>query len=740
MPVTERYQKTILFEEAAKRGLTESDILNIPEAYQKILGVSDIGIRQYGNPLTPVYTAKTGELIDIGRIAKFFVGLARDYKVIDFSATELENSLNYINYELWARMQLVKNRAKQLSLGAQTERLKVSTGAVWAHNESFSDTNLIDMETTTAWIDTSEGIAFLPMGGTDQTVPPADLNIISETAPEGGNFLGSSASMAFDGLNTTNWRASFVSPSSVAGCIAQLRIPRDITAISLDPVGFGIDVLVEVMENGVWQTAIKAIIYSKRTFPVERAQVTQIRVTFTSVDTALPKASGIREIVVYSAKSERFATIYSRLLRPAFPFTEVRVELDARIPNGAKITPYFSTDNTVWTQINPGDWKALDDLGTTNVAINQTLFNQISNYRGIYGLSVATPSISEGEGLMEIGLNQIEVATFRKDWIEEGEAPHLLSLSDFSNQILLKTWTDAVKISLPVSATNERVIQNYGEDVSASIPRGTLLAFQRMVTEDSYNEFSVVPLLGNVNQNTMQFNHNYRMRFHVYANQEVFYENGRYWFLQGYRQPNTRNYREISKSYGSFALYINGELVAGDTAPYTIYTDGSVEVGGTMGRPLTIKLSEGWNVVELCINVLDPSAFYEDVFESGEPYLQISMTPSFFDPVFQHDVGITKILASGQQKPSSEFDLIWNLPKDLTYWAWSEDRQTVLFNSHRTNAIDGFFNGSVPSYVLSYRGTTFGSESSNLYVRLDLEREESTRSGPILDNCKVLVR
>ena len=165
-----------------------------------------------------------------------------------------------------------------------------------------------------------------------------------------------------------------------------------------------------------------------------------------------------------------------------------------------------------------------------------------------------------------------------------------------------------------------------------------------------------------------------------------------------------------------------------------------MEQGGDLGKPYSFKLVEGWNTIEIFINLQDPTRLLKDYNDNGDPYVQINLMPSFFDPEFQIAANITKIVGSGDTKAVSDFDLLWNLPKDPSFWAWSDDRLSVAFNSNSVKPIDGFLLGTYPKSILHYKSVEFDQDVSELYLRADLERDASSISGPILDELKVFVR
>ena len=142
--IIERVQKTVLFNEAAKRGITRFELESVPTTYLKMLGTPDMGVQRFGLPTAPLYTAKDGELINVGRLSKFFTGLSRDVTVVEQALDEVGNKIFYLHQEFWAKSQLLKNRSLSLSKAAEAERNKTGSQASWTFSDSFTDTTRID--------------------------------------------------------------------------------------------------------------------------------------------------------------------------------------------------------------------------------------------------------------------------------------------------------------------------------------------------------------------------------------------------------------------------------------------------------------------------------------------------------------------------------------------------------------------------------------------------------------------
>lgn len=758
----EKVQKQILFEEAARKGILNSQLLQIPDILKGMLGATDIGQQKYGNPLAPIYTAKEGELIEIPRIANFFTGLARDIKVTDESISNLEDDLLLFNLEMWTRMQLLKNRSQDLSKKASIEKIRASLGATWVYTETFSNTRLIDMQNTTAWIDAAEGIAFIPNSGDEKTIPMQNISVTDSSIPDLGSFLNSNPKHAMDGLDSTNWRCLFVDPNTWAQATYELKQQSDLTAISIDPVGFGIEVKVEVETSVGFDEAIKAIIYSKKTFPIDRTMIKRLRVSFRCATTALPKTVGIREMVLFQSISTKSTEIISKKLKPSTAFTEIKLDTKGETPQGTKVSTYFrTTTGASWSPVKVGDWYPITETDTAALTVEFTDAvdsESTQGFRGLYAkaLNLGSIPVSQVEGSMEVGVDMVEVISFKKDWIEDGQFPRLLSPDDFGPRKTKRTWSyvDTKSYTGQGSGT---VLQLYGETtVSADaslIKGGDYMLFQRKLNPDSfpseistYHQLCIVPLVGVQASSMMQFEYNYKMSFQVYCPKSFSYQNARYWFYQGYRQASRRLYKDIGKSFGTFALYVNDILVVAEDTAKTISTDNKIEdkvlTDIDLGESFSLNLNAGWNNISILMNVYNPDKYGPDDFDvANEPYLQLSLYPSLFDISFKEnkDTYISRILASGVYKPVNEFDLLWNLPKEPVFWSWSRDRQYLYFNTNELKNIDGYYKGSAPQSVITYKSIQSDSVD-DLYIKLVLEREDSSKLSPIVDEYNVMVR
>lgn len=741
--IIERAQKSILLEEAAREGILHSNIQAIPLIYARLLGAQDLDKAFFGQPWTRLYPAVPGSLIDTSKLAEFTKNLYRDHRVLNQALLIIEANLYSANTYLWAWTQRLRKEAQALAAEARAEKSRVLLGSLWAYTETFDTTDNIDFTTTTAWIEPAEGIATLPALGQLISLKPEELTVESEAPPTQGSSLGSTAAMAFDGSIQTSWRNLFVLPGTNATATLKFSQAVNVTAISLESIGYGTSTLVELLDStNKWVAVAQDVIFNKRTYAVDGAVYSAIRIWYAPSETTLPKVAGFRDIVIYTNQFGRTGQVYTKALTPTAPFSDIQLTATLVTPDGTTVSFFYSTDNSTWVPIERNVWGSINLDSQTLQSLGISDYSSASPLPGGYSIPVAKPSRQAVEGTLDVGLNQFEVSAFKKDWATEGDTLHRPALQDFETAGVLQTWESPAVPAVSEDQPNV-LLQTSGAQIYGStynVTRGVRISFQRRTTSSKYSELCFVPLAGGQTYNTTQFSYNYKFHCSVFAPQETAIENCRYWFLQGYRNPLAGTYAALGKSYGSFSLFVNGDVAAGETIPGTVFSDNTIETGYSLGKTFILKLQQGWNDIDLLIYVIDPNLYPSDSYDVGSPYLQLNILPSLFDPLVQADYGLKTVLGSGVIKPATEFDLLWNLPKSPKFWAWSEDRTKLLLNANSVSKIDGYFRGSMPLATLHYRGISLGTVASDLYIRADLDRESTTPTTPLLRDFTVFVR
>jgi len=748
--IIEQTQKNVLFNEASKRGITRFELESVPATYLKMLGTPDMGVQQFGLPTAPIYKAVDGDKINVKKISLFFTGLSRDVTVSEQAVKAVDDKIQALQEEFWAKSQLLKSRALSLSKAAAAEKKKAGSQASWSFIEGFTNTNWIDWSRSTVWVDSSEGVTFLPTSTTEASINYADISVEQIVYSSGVDSLSSTPHMAVDGLDTTNWRAQFTSVGQIASAVFSFNTPQDISSIQLDPTGFGISVIIEAESGKGFTEIAREILYRKTTLSCPISKVNKLRITFSSEGAALPKAAGIRDVKFYKSGSADSASLYSTSIGVPVSFSEIKLDVTGKYPEGSNARIYYSFDDITWKECTPGQWTAVRDneVATYTVKREDVLYEN-----GFYTIAVDNAPASITTGKMLIGVNQVEVTAFRKDYLVSGEAPHTPSLDDFQDNQVRKfsTWLGVGTYNERSSYQNHLYLQPEYNLFTSVVKGAEILPFQFQTENEKYMDMALVLMAGTVGTRIAQPNHTYKLSFQVYIEDDYVLDSCKAYFYQGIRTRPAKTFRDAGKCYGAYSVYINKNLVNSSSKPYTVYNtlenesfiEGGVAGQGEAGSSFSMSFNRGWNTIDILVHTVDPLIYGEDSsFPEGlYPYLQVSLFPSLFDPRLMEEMKITKICASGERGPISEFDLLWNVPQDHRFWGWSTDGTSILFNTWNTQAIDGFLKGSGPNYELDYKSLPDAdSNYSTVKVRMDMFRSQLTKDGPIIDEYRVSVK
>ena len=746
--IIENVQKTVLLDEAAKKGLSRFALYSIPQSFTKMLG--DYTDQEYGFPLTKPYMAVAGDTIDVTLLSQYLVNISRDIRVGNQAKDQIRSKLENVKNEFWVRSQNLKNKANYLQHTAALEGFKSESKAVWVFGDTFNDTNKIDMTLSNIWVDSSEGIAYLPTAMTNTSLKAENITVESFQWATASNNLGSSPNMALDGLESTNWRSLFVQGGDQTNAVFKFDKPYDVSNIQIDPTGFGMNIVIEYDTGKGFQIAINEIIYKTTTYIIGQSAVQRLRISFSPANAVLPKSVGISNIRIFTDTTTDSGILITNAVDVPVAFSEMLVDYTANIPAGASIQSYVSFDNAVtWKELKSGSWTPIIANNTYVVKLDKT---SMVEEGGLFAIPVDNGPLTPTEGVMVIGKNQIELDSFKKDYTALGEIPHLPQANEFndSNNKKFRTW-------LTVPTYNERpqadrVYLKPTGTQTTSIVRGTnVYPFQYKVTDQAFADMGMLMMYGSDSQRICQYNTSYKISFFVYVENDYFVDYSKYFFFQGYRNRANRSFGETGRNYGSFSMAINGVNIVASSKPETIFTtadsDGSfLETGndgvGVNGNVFSFTLKKGWNLVEICTHTIDPEVYGTDTGTGTlDPLLFLSLYPSFFDLSFQRLAGISKIVASGEANPVSEFELLWNIPQDFNYWAWSTTSSKVLFNVFDTVPIDGYLKGSGPIYEIEYKSTPDSTPSiSSARFKFAFNKSATVKTGPILDEYKVSVR
>lgn len=744
MSIIQKAQKEVLIEEASKRALKISKPEQVFDIFKELIGVSDYDQQAaYGLPLAPGYKAVAGKPIDIDKIKGYVQGIFRDLQVSIQAATELEDQFALAIGEYWYDVEALKNKASNIIASANDEKNRLDGTTTWVFTETFKNIFYVDNNLSTAWIDTGEGIVFLPMSQ-DTPVTSDELRIVNVTFNDPGGFLGSTPAQAFDGLDSSNWRMLITRPNSKAIIEIEFLTPQNISSVTFDPIGFGVNTQVEVLQDKGYQQYTKQVFYSKTTVPQPIPQARRFRFTLTTPETALPKTIGFRGITFHRSNPAKTASLFSKVLTPQFSYNALKLDMLAKLPANTQIDAYYSADQLLWKKAALGSWISLIDDSTQKIEFD---LGDLTSFGVLYQTPLFTKiPISENDGQLEVGTKQLEIAAVRFSSAEVGDMQYNPSPKDFDTKFVKKAWGSMViKADAQVGSAVTLNLQLKSDNTAHPIlNRGKQLIAPQNIGE-TYTAMTLLPIGGTSSDRCCQPNYIYRFQYNVYLDADKYFESGRFWFLQGFRAAGQRSYAEIGTTYGTFALYINDIKVTGSDQPRTLYNDGSCESGTTTGESFSFTLNKGWNKIQLFVYCPEDPKLNSDPYSSSDPYLQLTLYPNIFDTKFIIDYGVTKILGSGQFKPIPEFDLMWHVPKDVQYWSWptNDDRIYALLNVGSVDPIDGYYGQvnqdiALPNCTLTFQGHTNDSHGGStntipLYLRFDLGRSDKVQATPLLE-------
>lgn len=726
MSLIKKSQKEYLYNEASKYALINYDLVLLGDYLEDLFEDPTYKDKlKLAQPLTKSYLAIPGAEISTNSIKLLVEGLYRDLEVLKMSVKEIDKvSTNFLNANS-IEIQLVKRLASYVKQQAEGEKNRLAEKANWAFVETFNTTANVNLNTTTAVIDTGEGLVY--PSGLDSEI---QLHLVSEEILDVGGGLKSTAGAMLDKSQKTAWIVYCTTPNVAAR--AKFRLDHsDVSGITVDPVGFGTKVNLIIETKGGTQE-ISDIIFTTTTFRVNILGVKNITVEISSPSTTLPKATGIREIKVLGNKSQLEGKLYTNEFT-VNTFNEIRLNPIQQVPPNTKINWFWSYDEFNWSELPINQWVPVTDQGSILEEIDATTLTP----DGVLYLPPAfsfTP-FNYSTGRLEVGVGQFEVTAEKKNMFIQGITQYVPDPTTFKPG--LKTWTDS---SVSVTTNTSSAVQSDLQLYNTSEDDTYFQAGQGLVGNMS-DSLVWLPISGS--RPSFQKNYHYRFSTNVFCKEDVLVNTGRYWFLQGFKAANTKTFKESRFSLGSFSMWVNGVAICGDTLPDTLYDDGSADTAAINGHGFTFVLKKGWNKIEYHFYRPDIPSYLKDP-DLIEEFLQIVIYPNIFDSAFQDANGIVKVIGTGEVPSISQFDLVWKQPKSLDKWAWSEfNSNSIVFNTNKTHKIDGFYGGTLPqSYPklnLYYKSASSISDIS-LYLRADLEKASESDARPTISGYEVLIR
>lgn len=745
-------QKSYLKDLSLYEGLKQGTLRNDKDVYQDLLNKINRSsyTNPYGKPFVRPIKATLGQPINVPDL--------QDY--LDLSDIDLNVSSKYIEHlsadlktqeaSVFSELKLLESRASSLSLASKGLEDMEENSASWLYSESFSLLDNIDLSKTTAWVNSEVGSVEIPKITSLFTPSELGTEIKNVTNNSGLFFNGTKPANILDPLKNNSWVIRFTNESQEISCGLLWEKDVSVRGITVEPAAGPLHLYVYTEEdNGLIEIANK-VIYNKSTIAFSNPAKQNVTLTIKPISQSFPTITGISYIWFEAGTSTNEAVLYTNKLTPTIKFDEVLIDSDSQLPAGAELSYEFSLDGFSWTETQPGTWYATSQ---PNVNVKDVALADLNEYGFLYRTdSLLSASKNDSEGYLQLGLDQFEVSSVRKVFSAEGRLAFEPSPDLFTGQENMVWETPALSLSSAIPSSYDVSVQivKAGDSPHTELTRGNKLVGTQAINR-TYTALTLLPIYGQPTDYSMTTNRVYKISCKFFSDSDNHFPNALYWFLQGFREAGTSSFRQNRLAYGGFALYINGIKVAADSQADTIYDDGTAEAGANSGNGFSFAINKGWNTYELYVSSPEIPVISSDSDTLAERMLQLTIYPNIFDPQFKEDYGITKIIGSGEIKPQSEKDLLWNLPKSLMYWAWDTigGRNRALFSSDRVEPIDGFIglnneNSRHPNMRLIYTGFDGNNEQNTdldgLYIRVTLKKTSSSMTQPYFSGLKVLVR
>ncbi len=730
-----------MLQELQKRKITESILKSAYESgyVPKYGDLSNLLIQKFkyvnfGKPLFSPRGAAHGLIVN-PKDLKLNVSEIRDD--LDLSFEDI-NEIIKVHQEVFSSSysRYIQSRQKLTALLEDlNNRLRVSSIEMLGSN--FRDTSNVDLENTTAYVDTSVGMVTLPLAlDTSTRYQSSDMVKVSETH-EGCNFIGDFLHVFNDSSNNV-WQAEIIEGGYyqteinltgkpvIAGNANEVEVNR----ISIDPIGH-LNLVIQYSTDGFnWTDLFNKSIIDTTIVDLKPTWILLLRFRVSGVDSV-----GIRHITIGRVGTSNYGVYYSKPFVftntiPGFDFS-----VDQEIPYGTSIRHYIK-NGMQWLPIVPGHFNfntsryitlslfTSGDFVADNPADSITLY---SNY-------LSNVSIPNGSSLWR-GVNQFKVEAFQYDFQAMSDGNHIPEISDWnSNYGIIHT----------------SYMHSAGNINDDTIPGGVYGNKSFIITASNAQQDWWGVTLHSTGSTILPSGYSYRITTHLYSDRNVLISN----FAGGVYVRNPDDVSDTPanptnlNSYG-WSLYVNGNNVGKDNKYYSTAIPGSGDLLSSEGKSFPVALNVGWNRLELLIYV-PTVTFIDSVLSTGfnifllfRPNLfNFSLSNTLIPSLVQYP-----IWADGKPLDMvSEFYLKWNTSVwDHSKWAWrlnavSGTPIAALLNYDPNNinyTIDGVFSGDSPQFNLNYIYTD--QPVDTILYKAELRREPFSNVPPRLNSYKFTV-
>jgi len=599
--------------------------------------------------------------------------------------------------------------------------------------DNFRDSSKIDLEQTTAFVNTTGGTVTLPV---DRAVTirysPKDMIVVKETPGPNVILQGSPFSGVFSDYSDRVWQAivpegsSFVVEINITGgdVIRGHMNEVELNRIYIEPLT-PLYLTVETSTDRVnWTVLVNQRVASPEDISIEPIWTLYLRFTVRGSGMV-----GIRKVELGRVGTVEAASLYSKALVADTSLYSLLFRTVEETPHGTSITHYISTTPAgPWSTISPGTFNLLDSLLQAETFTSAVADATTNLYRFDIASSVAIPESGE----LCRGIGQFKVEAFSFDWAKLGDAYHIPQAEDYGRGL-----------GTPLTA----YMGLFGSIDTIAPAEVSVAASSFIVEYESGGQtWWGVPLVDE-SGSVLVGNYNYRIRTWLYSDRDIEINNagGGVYALSG----------SFTGVHGfGWALSINGLRIAYDNTIFVVADiPGSGDLTASTGKSFPIHLKSGWNKIELMLYTPDDTTLGGAILTQPMALLLRPSIPTFTLPSQYAWAYVPKqneytLWADGAAMARvSEFYLKWNIcPLDRDFWAWkispaSGTPSSVMLNydpADTQTTIDGKFYGS--GGILQIKYLKDYSPTTTIYYRADLKRIRGTPGSPVLRQYEFISR
>jgi hypothetical protein len=637
----------------------------------------------------------------------------------------------------------LRQKLQSLSEDLDTLLLREYKGGSEVLFDNFRNSDKVDLQNTTAYVDTTNGYVTLPVSPSSSIrYSSSSMKLSTERYSPGYKSVGGPFLNVFNDFIDQTWQAqlpeggfyqieiNITGKDVIAGHANEVEINK----IVVDPIS-PLTISIEGSTDGLnWTMLANDKVSTTKVFELDPTWVLFLRFTITDNTTV-----GIRRIEVSKVGTADTALFFSKALTTDVPLYNLEFDVSQDLPYGTTINHYLSTDsNAGWLKIFPGPIK-LDKAIYNSVAFyaNNFTADSTGDPGSLWSYSVGSgSSIVANSGELWRGIGQFKVNAFQFNFDVYSDTYHIPDVEDWNG-----------KLGSIHSCYMESAGVNSGDNLP-TIGTGTFI-FNYINTEQDWWGIALKSTSGNITVPS----YNYKLTTYLYSDRDILIEN----FAGGVyvRNPNnTDNVPSVpdvnSINAWGWAVYINEAKVASDNKFYSEAVPGSGSLVSTKGKTFPVSIQAGWNKIEVLLYVpstIDPGFNGYNAFLLFRPNLfnfslatsdQFSFAPKLAEyPIWADGKPMSRV---------SEFYLKWNVaPWDYSYWSWRLDSSSgnpayVLLNHNPAldnYTIDGVHNGSMPSFNLKY--AYIDSPINTIYYKAELRREQYANQPPKINSYRFMV-